>query len=130
AKFRKALAGYNAIEVSDGHEAKAETDDALSLIQHLDHKTYLPGDINTKVDRASMAHSLEVRGTLLDHQLVDWVCRLPSNLKISGGETKRLLKAAAEPLLPQQLVQRSKMGFSVPLADWFRSDAGAAVASE
>ena len=98
----------------------AGTDDPLALIQYLDTKTYLVGDINTKVDRASMAHSLEVREPLMDHKLVEWVATLPSDLKIRGQEGKFLLKKAMEPLLPNDVLYRPKMGFSVPLAQWFR----------
>ena len=65
-------------EVFDRHAARAGTDDPLALIQYLDLKTYLVGDINTKVDRASMAHSLEVREPLMDHKLVEWLATLPS----------------------------------------------------
>jgi asparagine synthase (glutamine-hydrolysing) len=78
----------------------ANTDDPLALIQYLDLKTYLVGDINTKVDRASMAHSLEVREPLMDHKLVEWLATLPSGLKIQGNEGKYLFKKAMEPCCP------------------------------
>ncbi len=96
--FKRALGGYDASEVFDRHAAKAGTDDPLALIQYLDLKTYLVGDINTKVDRASMAHSLEVREPLMDHKLVEWLATLPSSLKMRGQEGKYLLKKAMEPL--------------------------------
>jgi len=118
--FRKRLGGYRAREVFHEHARRAPTDDALSLIQYLDYQTYLPGDINTKVDRACMAHSLEVREPLMDHELVEWAARLPSSLKLAGGEGKLVLKKAMEPLLPNDVLYRPKMGFAVPLADWFR----------
>jgi asparagine synthase (glutamine-hydrolysing) len=118
--FRAELGGYNAVEVFRRHAAMAGTDDALALVQYLDLKTYLVGDINTKVDRASMAHSLEVREPLMDHPLVEWLARLPSSLKVHGGEGKWLLKKAMETRLPQEVLYRRKMGFSVPLARWFR----------
>jgi asparagine synthase (glutamine-hydrolysing) len=118
--FKAKLAGYNAIEVFRRHAAMAQTDDPLALIQYLDLKTYLIGDINTKVDRASMAHSLEVREPLMDHPLVEWLCTLPSSLKMRGGEAKWLLKKAMEPRLPRDVLYRDKMGFAVPLARWFR----------
>jgi len=118
--FKVELGGYNAVEVFHGHAAGAGTDDALALIQYLDLKTYLVGDINTKVDRASMAHSLEVREPLMDHPLVEWLATLPSSLKVKGNESKRLLKSAMEPHLPHDLLYRRKMGFAVPLARWFR----------
>ena len=119
-RFKSALAGYNAQEVFDHHAARADTADPLALIQYLDLKTYLVGDINTKVDRASMAHSLEVREPLMDHELVEWMASLPSSLKIRGQEGKYLLKKAMEPHLPNAVLYRPKMGFSVPLARWFR----------
>jgi asparagine synthase (glutamine-hydrolysing) len=118
--FKAQLAGYNAIEVFNHHTSLAQTDDPLALIQYLDLKTYLVGDINTKVDRASMAHSLEVREPLMDHPLVEWLASLPSSLKVRGPEGKWLLKKAMEPRLPQEVLYRPKMGFAVPLARWFR----------
>ena len=119
-RFKAALGGYDAFQVFAGHAARAETDDALALIQYLDLKTYLIGDINTKVDRASMAHSLEVREPLMDHKLIEWLASLPSSLKIRSSEGKYLLKKTMEPLLPNDVLYRPKMGFSVPLARWFR----------
>jgi len=118
--FKALLGGYNAQAVFDRHAARADTDDPLALIQYLDLHTYLVGDINTKVDRASMAHSLEVREPLMDHPLVEWLATLPSNLKIRRGESKFLLKKAMEPHLPHEIMYRPKMGFAVPLARWFR----------
>ncbi|MDP2005216.1 MAG: amidotransferase 1, exosortase A system-associated [Rubrivivax sp.] len=114
------LAGYDAQEVFKRHAARAGTDDPLALIQYLDLKTYLVGDINTKVDRASMAHSLEVREPLMDHPLVEWLATLPSSLKIHGQEGKYIFKKALEAQLPNDVLYRPKMGFSVPLARWFR----------
>jgi asparagine synthase (glutamine-hydrolysing) len=120
ASFRQRLGGYSALDVFQRHAARAGTDDPLSLVQYLDLKTYLVGDINTKVDRASMAHSLEVREPLMDHALVEWLATLPRNLKVQGTEGKVLLKKAMEPHLPHEIMYRPKMGFSVPLARWFR----------
>ena len=120
AGFRKELGGYNALEVFRRHAANARTDDPLAQIQYLDLKTYLVGDINTKVDRASMAHSLEVREPLMDHPLVEWLATLPNDMKIKGQEGKYLLKKAMEPRLPNEVLYRPKMGFAVPLARWFR----------
>jgi asparagine synthase (glutamine-hydrolysing) len=118
--FRARLGGYNAVEVFRRHAQTAQTDDPLALVQYLDLKTYLVGDINTKVDRASMAHSLEVREPLMDHPLVEWLASLPSSLKVRGLEGKWLLKKAMEPRLPRDVLYRPKMGFAVPLARWFR----------
>ena len=118
--FKAQLGGYDALELFRRHAARADTDDPLALIQYLDLKTYLVGDINTKVDRASMAHSLEVREPLMDHPLVEWLATLPSSLKIGGGESKYLLKKSLEPYLPREIMYRPKMGFAVPLIRWFR----------
>jgi asparagine synthase (glutamine-hydrolysing) len=119
-RVRDSLAGYRVNDVFARHAAKANVDDPLALVQYLDIKTYLVGDINTKVDRASMAHSLEVREPLMDHELVEWLATLPSSLKIRGDEGKWLLKKAMEPSLPHETLYRPKMGFAVPLARWFR----------
>lgn len=118
--FRRELQGYSAVEVLEGHARNCPTDDPLGRIQYLDFKTYLPGDILTKVDRASMAHSLEVRVPMLDHEVVEWVSGLPSSLKLRGHEGKYLLKKAFESHLPREVLYRTKMGFAVPLASWFR----------
>src|SRR5207237_740931 len=126
-EFARRLGGYRAAEVFHGHAARADTDDPLALIQYLDLQTYLVGDINTKVDRASMAHSLEVREPLMDHPLVDWLGTLPPSFKVRGGEGKWLLKKAMEPRLPANILHRPKMGFAVPLARWFRGPLAARV---
>ena len=118
--FKAQLGGYNAIEVFRQHAARADTEDPLSLVQYIDLKTYLVGDINTKVDRASMAHALEVREPLMDHPLVEWLATLPSSYKLHGGEGKWIFKRALEPHLPHEVLYRPKMGFAVPLARWFR----------
>jgi asparagine synthase (glutamine-hydrolysing) len=120
ARFRRELGGYSAMEVLRRHAAKAPIADGLPLVQYLDLKTYLVGDINTKVDRASMAHSLEVREPLMDHPLVEWLSGLPSDFKLNNGEGKWLLKRSLEPYLPKDILYRRKMGFAVPLASWFR----------
>lgn len=119
-ELKRGLQGYDSRQVFYEHSLKAPSDHPLSLIQYLDMKTYLPGDILTKVDRASMAHSLEVRVPLLDHQLVEWMSGLSPDLKLKGQEGKYLFKKALEPHLPNDVLYRDKMGFSVPLADWFR----------
>ena len=119
-RLKSQLGGYSALSVFQRHAARASTDDPLALIQYIDLNTYLVGDINTKVDRASMAHSLEVREPLMDHELIEWAATLPSAFKIKGNNGKAILKKALEPRLPHDLLYRPKMGFSVPLAQWFR----------
>jgi len=117
-----ALAGYHAVDGFRAHFERAPTEDPLSRIQYLDLKTYLVGDILTKVDRASMAHSLEVRVPILDHQVVEWIARLPSRLKLKGREGKYLFKRALEPMLPREVLYRPKQGFAVPIERWFRDE--------
>lgn len=117
--FRRELQGYRAIEVMRDH-ARNAPDHPLSRVQYLDMKTYLVGDILTKVDRASMAHALEVRVPLLDHELVEWVSGLPPDIKLKGREGKYILKKSLQPYLSDDILYRSKMGFAVPLAGWFR----------
>jgi len=118
--FRARLGGYSAIEVLRRHWTEAPSEDPLSRVQYVDLHTYLPGDILTKVDRASMAHSLEVRVPLLDHKLVEWVAGLPPDLRLRHGQGKFLLKRAMRTHLPDELLYRRKMGFAVPLTRWFR----------
>ncbi|NHN36703.1 amidotransferase 1, exosortase A system-associated [Pseudomaricurvus alcaniphilus] len=120
AKMNRDLQGYHALDVFRKHAANAPTDHPLSLVQYLDFKTYLPGDILTKVDRASMAHGLEVRVPILDHKVVEWMSGLPPELKLRNGEGKYIFKKSLESRLPADILYRSKMGFAVPLASWFR----------
>jgi asparagine synthase (glutamine-hydrolysing) len=93
--------------------------DPLSQLQDLDLKTYLPGDILTKVDRMTMACSLEARVPLLDHPLVEFACALPPDLRLRGGETKYLLKRILKGRIPDEVLTRAKQGFDVPLEAWF-----------
>jgi asparagine synthase (glutamine-hydrolysing) len=118
--FRRELQGYRAIELLKEHARVAGDLDPLRMAQYLMLKIYLPGDILTKVDRASMAHALEVRVPLLDHHFVEWAARLPGDFKIQPGRTKRILKSAFEKRLTSSIVHRKKMGFSIPLAEWLR----------
>jgi asparagine synthase (glutamine-hydrolysing) len=120
ANFKRELQGYSALAVFREHARRAPTDHPLLLAQYLDLKTWLPGDILTKVDRASMAHSLEVRVPLLDHRLVEWASSLPPGLKLRGGVGKYIFKKALESDLPRDVLYRPKMGFSVPLSAWLR----------
>jgi len=121
-EFKGDLQGYEADSVFERHAQAAGTDDPLSMIQYLDMKTYLVGDILTKVDRASMAHSLEVRVPLLDHELVEWIATLPSDFKLKDGEGKAIFKKSLEGRLPHDILYRPKMGFGVPLGKWFRNE--------
>jgi asparagine synthase (glutamine-hydrolysing) len=119
-EFRRRLNGYSAVEVLRRHDARNPGRDPVSRVQYLDMKTYMVGDILTKVDRASMAHALEVRVPFLDHKLMEWVSGLPVDYKLRGTEGKFMLKRALEPYLPHDIMYRRKMGFSIPVAEWFR----------
>ena len=119
-EFQRRLGDYRAIEVFQQHARQCPAEDPLSLVQYLDFKTYLPGDILVKVDRAAMAHSLEVRCPILDYTYVDWASGLPPGLKLRQGEGKYIFKKALESVLPQDILYRRKMGFAVPLASWLR----------
>ncbi|MEX0729907.1 MAG: XrtA/PEP-CTERM system amidotransferase [Aquisalimonadaceae bacterium] len=120
-RLMRELQGYEASDVIRDHARRAPSDHPLSLAQYIDMKVYLPSDILTKVDRASMAHGLEVRVPLLDHRFVEWAGRkIPPGLKLANGKTKAILKHAFEPMLPHDILYRRKMGFSVPIRQWFQ----------
>lgn len=94
---------------------------ALQQIQAVDLETYLPGDILVKMDRATMAYSLEARAPMLDHRLAQLACNLPADFKLRGKNGKYILKQAVAPYVPASVISRRKAGFSVPLASWFRT---------
>jgi asparagine synthase (glutamine-hydrolysing) len=100
------------------YAAKVNTGEPLDQLLHIDSKTYLPGDILTKVDRMSMAVSLETRVPLLDHKLIEFVMRIPASMKMSGLETKYIFKKAVNDLVPQEILNRSKQGFGMPIQQW------------
>ncbi len=120
--FQATLAGYDSIEVLQHHYDRAGTDDPLSRIQYVDIKTYLPDDILAKVDRASMAVSLEVRAPMLDHHFLELTAKIPSSLKLRGTSGKHIFKKAMAGILPHDILYRPKQGFAVPLARWFRRE--------
>lgn len=118
--FHRELQGYHASDVVLRHMAAADTDDSLLRIQYADLKTWLPGGILVKVDRASMANSLEVRSPLLDVDLVQWAAGLTPSTKIRNSIGKYVLKRALAPYVDDDILYRPKRGFSMPLARWFR----------
>ena len=122
ADFHQTLAGYDSIEVLRYHYDRAGTDDLLSRIQYVDIKTYLPDDILVKVDRASMAVSLEVRAPLVDHCLMERAAAIPSPLKLNGRTGKLIFKKMMSSALSDDILYRSKQGFTVPLDRWFRAE--------
>jgi asparagine synthase (glutamine-hydrolysing) len=120
---RAAVAGHDPASRFEALMAECDPDDALLQAQYADLQTYLPSDILTKVDRTSMAVSLEVRPPLLDPELVSWGMALPATAKLRGGVGKRVLRAAAAPLLPATLLKRRKRGFATELGGQFRDAA-------
>src|SRR5271163_714469 len=121
-EFRRALGGYDSIGVFQHYYDRAGTDDPLSRIQYVDIKTYLPDDILAKVDRASMAVSLEVRAPLLDHRLMEAMATMPSSMKLRGRSGKYILKQSLKSILPSEILFRPKQGFAIPLDRWFRNE--------
>ncbi|MCP4992043.1 MAG: asparagine synthase (glutamine-hydrolyzing) [Colwellia sp.] len=116
------LNDYHPSKITIDKYNKADGPDHLSKILYTDMKTYLPGGILVKVDRMSMANSLEVRAPILDYKLVEFAARTPSKFKFNDGEKKYILKEIFKPFLTDEILYRKKMGFSVPLADWLRGE--------
>jgi asparagine synthase (glutamine-hydrolysing) len=96
--------------------------DPIERIQYLDLRFYLQDDILVKVDRASMANSLEVRVPFLNHELVDFVTRLPARMKLNGLTTKFLLRKILKGKIPDDILRRNKKGFGIPVAEWIKND--------
>ena len=119
-----ALKGYDTSSIFESYFNKVatQTNDPLSRVQYIDMKTYLVDDILTKVDRASMAHALEVRVPLLDHKFMEFVATIPSFLKLNGHVSKYIFKKAMSRLLPSHIFNRKKMGFVIPIEKWFRKE--------
>jgi len=108
------------VEEISSYTREFPCEDRISVLQYLDLRLYLQEAILVKVDRASMANSLEVRAPFLDHELVEFVMGLPSELKLRGFTSKYLLKKAAEAYLPSEIIHRKKKGFGVPIAKWIK----------
>jgi asparagine synthase (glutamine-hydrolysing) len=102
--------------------AQSDTEEWVDTMLETDVNLFLPEDLLVKIDRATMAHSLEARSPFLDHELMEFVASLPAGLKLVVGQQKRVLKAALREVLPKAILKRPKMGFCVPLARWFRED--------
>lgn len=122
AKTRETLGSYHPSTITTNFYEQCDGTDHLAKILYTDIKTYLPGGILVKVDRMSMANSLEVRAPILDYQLMEFSATVPSSLKFNQGEKKYLLKEAFKDDLPDDILYRKKMGFSVPLAQWLREE--------
>ncbi len=113
-----------ALPESQYDDAFAETTSwpLLQRLMHVDQRTYLPDAMLVKVDRASMANSLEVRSPLLDHRVVEYTSNLPEKLKYRNGNSKYILKELLARYVPRKYFDRPKMGFGIPLAQWLRGD--------
>ena len=121
-RLLKETNSYNPFEHTSRYYDNVNGMDHFSKILYTDLKSYLPGDILAKVDRMSMANSLEVRSPLLDHKVIEFAAKIPSLLKTNGDSKKIILKKAFERILPAELMNRNKHGFEVPLDKWFRTD--------
>lgn len=120
--FREHLIGSYPEKLFDPYLTSHTSLDWLDKMLNTDVNTYLADDLLVKMDRASMAHSLEARSPFLDHVFMEFVASLPSSMKLKGFETKFLLKKALRDFLPETILYRPKQGFSVPLAQWFHTD--------
>jgi asparagine synthase (glutamine-hydrolysing) len=120
--FLQSVNGYSPLAIFEDFYNRPREADHLSRLQYLDMKTYLVDDILVKVDRASMANSLEVRCPILDHEFMGLAARIPSTLKLKGRQGKYIFKKALSALLPNDVLTRRKQGFAVPLASWFRGE--------
>jgi asparagine synthase (glutamine-hydrolysing) len=121
-QVRRALNGYNSATAFERLYDTPASRARLDRHMYLDGKTYLPGDILVKVDRMSMANSLETRAPLLDHKLIEFVQTIPASLKLRGLETKYILKRAVTGLIPDEIIHRPKQGFDVPIKRWFNHE--------
>jgi asparagine synthase (glutamine-hydrolysing) len=120
--WKARLGGHDPASVLAPHLARAKGWDPVARLQYLDFKTYLADGILTKVDRASMAHGLEVRVPLLDHRVVELAASLPSRYKVSSGQGKLVFKRALKGLVPREILTRRKAGFTPPMDRWFRGN--------
>jgi asparagine synthase (glutamine-hydrolysing) len=122
-EFREQANGADPLNIMRGYLDRAPARDPLSRVLYLDTKTYLPGDILTKVDRMSMLTSLEARVPLLDHEFVEWVTALPPKWKMRGTEQKYIFRKLAERVgVPAEVLHRPKQGFALPLVHWLKNE--------
>ncbi len=114
----------SAADMSIGLERylRADQPHQLAALAEANTRSYLPDDLLIKADRCSMQASLEARAPFLDHELAEFVARIPFNLKLKGGRSKHILKAAARETLPEYIIERKKHGFGIPLGSWLRHD--------
>ncbi len=120
--LKAALRRHNSYEDIFSYLSESGLTKDLERILYLSMKLYLQDDILVKVDRAAMANGLEVRCPLLDYEFVEFACRLPTYYKLKGLKTKYLLKTAARGILPDEIIDRRKKGFGIPIARWLRNE--------
>jgi asparagine synthase (glutamine-hydrolysing) len=121
--FRSRLSDQDqATTLFEEYARQGSSGDPLDTLLYLDSKTYLPGDILTKVDRMSMAVSLEARVPLLDHKLIEFVTRIPAHFKMKGAETKHIFKRVVRGLVPDEILDRPKQGFGLPIRNWINQE--------
>lgn len=120
AKMLRSIDGYSSEAHMHDLMQNAPARSGLDQAQYADMKMWLPGDILTKVDRASMGASLEAREPLLDHNLIEFAAKLPENMRVRRGQGKYLMKRSLEKYLPEDILYRPKMGFVTPISQWFR----------
>ncbi|GJL94393.1 MAG: amidotransferase 1, exosortase A system-associated [Hyphococcus sp.] len=120
--LQNVLDDYHPQNVISDAIASANTTESLSSAQHVDFLTWLPSRMLTKIDRTSMAHSLEVRPPMLDHHFVEWCATLPTSFKIKNGTQKRILKEALTPRLGHDHINRKKRGFDMPITKWLSAN--------
>ncbi len=121
-EFKEMVRGHDAYDLIEQWMEDAEAVEFLDRLLSVDTRTYLPDDLLVKVDRATMAHGLEARSPFLDHHVVEFAACLPVEWKIRGGQNKYLLKQVMRGMLPNQILDRPKRGFAVPIDRWFRHD--------
>ncbi len=119
---RQQLGGYRPYEFIEKKFARVSSTDPLDQQQYVDLTTYLVDDILVKVDRMSMATSLEARVPFLDHRFVEFAASIPSSLRLQKGKTKHILKRAMQGILPDQILSRGKEGFSIPIKNWIKEE--------
>jgi asparagine synthase (glutamine-hydrolysing) len=121
-EYRELVDGSHALDSIESAWEESLSDDLLDRMLDVDINTYLSGQLLTKIDIASMAHSLEARSPLLDHEMMEFAASLPSELKLSGSERKVAFRRALRGWIPDEILDGPKQGFELPLSSWFRSD--------
>ncbi|RJP56665.1 MAG: amidotransferase 1, exosortase A system-associated [Candidatus Auribacter fodinae] len=121
-EFRRELGGYRSRWMMEKYYHQADSNHFLDKVLYTEIKTFLPDDYLVKVDRASMAHALEVRVPLLDHKFMEFCAKIPADYKLKGFTSKYIFKKSLEKLLPDSILYRKKQGFEIPIDTWLRKE--------